>query len=212
MLQHLRQNENIMLYSNLLQVSEEHEAEAADYLKTQYNQEATDYPFTAPDFDKAAALWGARTVYIAAQLMLYREHKVADLENMLPVFTGEITANAMLSADLYLRFLPGIINHLKLIEPEDGLIPILEKHLHTWHYSGIAYPLEKTKLDFSIITAHKCLHQLYVNRVVQYKNLGLARHPALSRLLRANLGIYRPEFWPGLTFELTPDDTHSEIK
>jgi MoxR-vWA-beta-propeller ternary system domain bpX4 len=208
MLQQLRQQEEIMLYGNMLKITAEEETEAGLFLSTEYEREALEYPFTVPDFDRQAALWGARTVYIAAQLMLYREHKAADLEWLLPPFAGQITAAAFVAADLSLRFLPPVLNHLKWIDPEDSLIPVLENHLHTWHYSGVAYPLEADKLNLDMLRSDRCLHQLYVNRVIQHKRLPLAHHPVLKDTILSNLGIFTDECWGDFKNELSKNDSY----
>ncbi len=142
-----------------------------------------------------AALWGAQTIYVAAQLMLYRETKPADLETLLPSFTGEVLA----SADLTLRFLPDIITHLTLIDPEDTLIELLEKHLYVWHFSGIWYPLETENLNFKAVSANPCLHQMYSNRVIAAKKAQLANHPALKERVNAAMGIFAADFWRDLS-------------
>jgi len=86
MIQHLRQNEEIMLYGNILGVSEKEQDEVSAFLLKEYENESLEFPFTIPAFDKEAALWSAQTIYIAAQLMLYRENKESDLDKLLPSF------------------------------------------------------------------------------------------------------------------------------
>jgi hypothetical protein len=197
-IKHLHQHEEMMLYGNLLQISVEEASEVSLFLKGIYEQEATDYPYNAPIFDAEAALWGAKIIYTASQLLLYRENKDADIEQLLPSFSHTITASAMLSADLSLRFLTDIIYQLKLIDPEDKLIESLETHLQTWHYSGVSYPLSVESLDFEIVTANPSLYQLYLNRVTAHKNVKLAKHPALIEGIRANLGMFAQTFWKEL--------------
>jgi hypothetical protein len=198
MLQHLRHYEEIMLYGNLLHVSKEDGLAAAAYLEAEYKTEALDFPFKAPRFDADAALWAAKILYIATQLLFYREHKEADLESLLPTYNKDIDAAAMLSADLTLRFLPLVITQLKRIDPEDGLIELLTAQLVTWHYSGIAFPLPGAQLCFDVVDSNKCLQQLYVNRVIEYKRLALADHPALTASVRASLGLFSNHFWTDL--------------
>ena len=179
-----------MLYDNILSISEEEKASAILFLRKEYLQESLDFPYQAPLFDDNAALWAAKTVYIAAQLMLYREHKAVDLRELLPDYEREMSPAAILSADLYLRFLPDMLIQLKMIDSEDKLIEILEKMLEKWHYSGIKYDFEIEKLDFEIIEKDLCVKQMYVNRVVFYKKNKLTEHPILQPLLLANVGIH----------------------
>lgn len=69
--------------------------------------------------------------------MLYRKNEEQDIAILLPSFISPISPSAHLSADLVLRFLPDIIKQLKLIDPEDALIGILERQLVQWYYSGV---------------------------------------------------------------------------
>jgi hypothetical protein len=198
MLQHLRYYEEVILYGNLLCISEEEEALAATWLHAEYKNETPEYPFEAPGFDSDAAVWAAKTLYIATQLLLYREHKDEDAERLLQPYTIEVTPAAVLSADLTLRFLPHVVTQLQQIDPEDRLIKILTTHLVTWHYSGITFPLPAAQLCFDVVGTNKCLQQLYVNRVIGCRNEALAGHPALEASVRASLGFFKNIFWNDL--------------
>lgn len=195
MISHLRHTEDIMLYGNILRVGVNEEKEAILFLEKEYAIEALDYPYEAPPFDEGAALWAAKTVYVAAQLILYRENKNEDLVSLLPDFTGEKDAKAQLSADLCLRFLPNMVIQLKVIDSDDELIEVLENILKQWHYSAINYPLQTDTLDHHYILENACLKQLYVNRIVEYKKIKPAMLPAYRELIKANMGIYTKEFW-----------------
>lgn len=195
MIQNLRQNEDILLYGNILTITKNETTSVIDFLKKEYGQEALEFPFTAPEFDESAAIWAAKTVYITAQLMLYRENKAVDLPGLLPNYSGEINAAAILSADLCLRFLPNMLQQLKFIDSEDALNEILINLLQQWHYSGINYQLENSNLNFEHIITNKCLHQLYVNRIIDTKNIQLAQHAACINLVKASLGNFATKFW-----------------
>ena len=190
----LRQQEEIMLYDCVLNVSENEATEVVKFLQHEYQQEALNFPYEVPFFDENAALWAAKTVYIAAQLMLYRQHNEADLGILFPNFPIEITPSAVLSSDLCLRFLPSMIVHLKMIDSEDRLIEILENQLYQWHYSGVNCDLEVRKLDFKTVLSDKCLMQLYCNRIIKNKNTKLAQNAVFKGWIQANLGIYENDF------------------
>lgn len=195
MVKMLRQNEEILLYANILTIDKSDSESVVDFLQNEYYNESLEYSYTAPDFNKDAALWAAKTIYIAAQLLLYRENKAVDLPQLLPEYIGKIDAAAILSADLCLRFLPDILIQLKMIDADDDLIVILENHLVKWHYAGVNYKLAIEQLDFSSVIANQCLHQLYINRIIEFKNLQLAKHPACIELVKASLGFFEQEFW-----------------
>ncbi|MDR6560789.1 MULTISPECIES: hypothetical protein [unclassified Arcicella] len=195
MLRAIREQEEVILYNDILQVSEPEQHQAIAYLNQVYQQESLEYPYQSPPFDSSAGLWAAKTVYVASQLLLYRKNTQSDLLSLLPEFALPKTSAGVLSVDLTLRFLPDIITQLDILNPEDELIPILEKHLYTWHYSGVSYPLSVENLDFSIETSDPCLRQLYANRIIEYRRKPLEETTAFADIVGASLGNYRDFFW-----------------
>jgi hypothetical protein len=195
MIQNLRKHEDVLLYDNILNTTVEDEKEVVDFLNEEYSLEALNHPYQSPEFNSHASLWAAKTVYISAQLILYRENKDADLSTLLPGFTSEVNTAAVLSADLCLRFLPDLIIQLKLIDSEDALIQVLEATLKQWHYSSVRYTQDIDLLDFAVVNSDPCLHQLYCNRIVQQRSMALAKHPVFYDSIRSQLGIYGSELW-----------------
>lgn len=208
MVRHLREREEIMLFRNILNIDEYDGAEATGYLQEEYRKESLEYPYSAPPFDPAAALWAAKTMNMAAQLLLYRENKPEDLESFFPAYEKEINGSAMLSADLCLRFLPGTVKEMKLIDSMDSIILLLERILIQWHYSGISYPLDPEKPDLQTVTNDPCLLQLYLNRILHYKNIKLALHPLFRERISANLGLFANDYWKAFNTEKQLHDTH----
>lgn len=194
-LRHLRSYEEIVLYNDLLLLPEWQQQETLAYLKEEYQNESVAYPSEAPVFDGEAALWAARTVYTASQLVLYRKHNVADIPALLPAGVLTRTPAAILSADLLLRFLPSVILQLKALDPEDPLILLLEAHLVEWHYSGIPHPLPTGQLRFEDVLHDKCLCRLYIDRIIACKRLPLALHPLLVQYVNASLGMFAAVYW-----------------
>lgn len=194
-LQHLRVDECIMLYHNLLEITAEEEKDVIFFLQTEYENESLEYPYDVPKFDERAALWAAKTVYLAAQLVLYRENKPDDLPGLFPEYVGEITPGAILSADLCLRFLPSIVIQLSFMDAEDKLSDILEEHLKTWHYSCIGFPQEIDAMKFDMIANNKCLYLLYTNRVIQRKDIKRTESEIIKKGVQASLGNYAAEYW-----------------
>ncbi len=195
MIQHLREKEEVMLYGNIITISPEESVAAAQFLKAEYEKELSGYPLLSPVFNAEAALWAARIVYVSAQLLLYRENKQRDLALLLPVYEQEHNAAAVLSADLCLRFLPDMLIQLKLIDTEDPLIELLEKILVQWHYSGVAYSLDTSVLDFTTSQSDTALFEMYCERIFENKKLILAQHPVFRETITSQLGMYGNEFW-----------------
>jgi len=203
MISNLRQHESVLLAGKMKPISIEEENEVAEFLAKEYQTESLEYPFISPEFNVDAALWAAKTIYIASNLMLYREQKETEIEELLQVYPKEINASAILSADLTLRFLPLIITNLKLIDLDDKLIKLLENQLQQWHYSAIEFNLDYEVIDFQSVKKNKCLHQLYCNRIMHFKNITLAKHPAFNDTINANMGLFANVFWKELNTSTT---------
>lgn len=202
MIQLLRKHEEIMLYDNVLEITENDSKEVIAFLEDEYKMESFGYPYTCPAFNEQAALWGAKTIYTAAQLMLYREHKEADLSQLLPDLSTNPDSSEMLSADLCMRFLPDILKQLKRIDGEDKLISLLEDKLVCWHFSGVNYLLDIQQINFENSVSNPCLHQLYADRIILNKKMQLAKHPAFESLIAAGLGMYAAELWKEFKTEI----------
>jgi hypothetical protein len=195
MIQHLRMSEEVALWENGLSTTPAHEAEVVAFLANEYAVERLDYPGTAPDFEAGAALWAARTVYMAAQLVLYRQQPPHDLPALLPALRP-ISAAAVLSADLTLRFLPDIRQLLARIDPDDPLLPLLDKHLWQWHFSGIALPTTHADLDLSLVLADTCLRLRYTDRLIAYRRQPDSALWPLQESIDRAMGQYKSYFWP----------------
>jgi len=89
MIQYLRENEEVMLYGELIDFLEIEIKEVREYLENQFAEESLDYPYQPPDFDQNAAIWGAKTIFLASQLLLYRENFSHD-SGVHPIFKPRI--------------------------------------------------------------------------------------------------------------------------
>lgn len=194
----LRKQEDIVLYSKMLQIAAEEEALVNDLLEEEYGNESLNYPFTAPAYEPAAAVWAAKTLYHIAQLVLYREHQEKDLAALIPKFDGPLNPGVILSADLCLRFLPQIKRELRNIDPDDILISIIEDLLKTWHYSGIGDEQDPEQFDLGPVFADPCLEQMYTDRIIVKKDRKCAALPGIQDRVRSALGIHHNYFWETL--------------
>jgi hypothetical protein len=199
MIRQLREGEQVILYDNVLSWDSSEEAKIIDFLYLELKNESFHYPLKVPEFNSQAAFWAAKTIYLAAQLIQYRDHSEKDVNNFFTDFDGELSPSVILSADLCLRFLPDMLLQLKAIDSQDRLIEILEKIANKWHYSMIRYPLELEGLSFEVVFSDQCLKQLYINRIIENKKLKLAELPACYEAVSAALGIYRAELWKEFT-------------
>lgn len=194
----LRRAEDLVLYSRLVAADPDEALLVTDLLEEDYALECLEYPGTPPAFEAGAALWGARTLYMAAQLLLYREHKKEELPDLFLSYKDNVNPGVILSADLCLRFLPRIRMEMHRIDPDDALIPIVDDILLAWPYSAIGCISNSPEVDFSNVLTDICLAQLYVDRIITRKDSQLALHPQWQDKIRAAAGIHQHHFWKEL--------------
>ncbi len=195
MIKTLRESEEVTLYYKNISSDPEEDQRVVDFLQAEYETEQAEYPGTSPEFDGVAALMAAKIVYVAAQLILFREQKEEALHDLFPADYTPTAPGSILSADLCLRFLPEMLKNLKAIDSEDLLIELLETRLKKWHYSSVHYPLRIEELDFNEAYENACLLHLYCDRIIRYKNLPLALTPFFKNRVQAQMGLYGKEFW-----------------
>lgn len=195
----------MLIYDRFATVTVGEERMIGEFLRKEYERECLNFPGVPPPFEPAAAIWGARTVFNAAQLLLSREKGEEDMLKMLPRWTGVITASTILSADLCLRCMPDVIAKAAEISPEDPLIAALNDILRDWHYSGVGISLQPEGVegwgdffDWEPILNNGCLHQLYIDRVIERRVLALARLPQLKPGVLAVMGDHPDHFWKEL--------------
>lgn len=195
----LRNNEEIVIFEKQFTTSAAEEKEVSFFLQTEYENESSDYPFTPPVFEQAAALWAAKIIYFGSQLLLFREETAKDIQVLFPEYKNDAIAPVHLSADICLRFLPYLLKKLKEIDPDDLLIPHLEAILVKFPYSAIGYFMEPGKLQFDDrFIQNDCCRQLLINRVIAKGDRNTANMQSIKPFIESALGDHHQIFWPGL--------------
>jgi len=197
-IRHLREQEEMLIYDRFVSTTRTEEEAVGDFLQEEYEKEIVGYPGYPPPFEQEAAVWAAKIVYRAAQLLLSRDQNNKDLGQLLADYPATIDAAAMLSADLCLRCLPDVVAKAREINPDDALAPMLEDVLRTWHYSGIGSFKGVEVFDWAPVLANDCLRRLYVDRVIGRRVAVLANSPVLRSEVRAALGDHSDYFWKDL--------------
>ena len=192
---HLRQEENIILYTWLNESNSTQDKEIILFLENEYDNEQLDYPFNPPKFNEKAGLWSAKIIYYTAQFILYRKDSKSSISRFIQPYDDELTPSAILSGDLCLRFLPFLIDELKNIDPEDTLIGDLKSILMRWHYAAIGTDIDTSNINIQPYMNHPTVKQLYLDRVVSRKAIAFADHPTLNSEIIAHLGIYKSQYW-----------------
>jgi len=186
---------HVVLYNNVFDNTDKEKDEVSTYLQELYKKAQLNHPYKSPSYDIKAGIWAAELIYNALQLILFRNHKESDLEKYISDFVGEFTPSSILSVDLCFQYLPDILKQLTMLHPNDPLVEVLERQLHIWHFSGIAYPTDPEKCNLDQIKSDPCLLQLYVDRVVKYKHVKIAKVPFINQHLKSCFGEYATDFW-----------------
>lgn len=194
----LRKEECITIFTDIQEISQKEEQDAADYFESEFEKERLEFLSDQINCDHGTAVWAAKLMYHSAQLYLIRENTAKDLNKLIPSFKGVRDISSILSADLSLRFLPQVITALQNTDPEDTLIKLLENILRQFHYSGIGFDLDLENINWEEELKDKTYRKLYLERIVENKAYKLAEIPYINQLLIAEFGMYKEIFWKEL--------------
>lgn len=202
----LRKEGTLTIFSDFKTLSEKEEKEAEDFFESEFEKERLDFLSDKIPFNKEAAIWAAKVLYHSAQLYLIRKDTAKDLEKLIPQYRGEKDVSAILSADLSLRFLPQLLDALKIADSTDPLVKILENILQQFHYSGIGLDLNLENINWEEELKNKTYRKLYLERIVEKKAYSLAEIPYINQLLIAEFGMYKDIFWKELKINNTQEN------
>ncbi|KIC62001.1 hypothetical protein [Chryseobacterium taiwanense] len=191
----LRKEECITIFTDIQEISQKEEQDAADYFESEFEKERLEFLSDQINCDRETAVWAAKIMYHSAQLHLIRENTAKDLNKLIPPFKGKRDTSSLLSADLSLRFLPQIIAVLQSADQEDAVIKMLENILKQFHYSAIGFDLELENINWEEELKDKTYRKLYLERIVEKKAYPLAEIPYINQLLIAEFGMYKDIFW-----------------
>jgi hypothetical protein len=167
-----------------------------------HSDDSQEMPFQPPAFSADAATWAAQYFYQSIQLTVLRDAGEEIIQQHLQPYTGQITPEAIYSADLVLRHLPSLLQLAKGLAPADPLVKELKKTAVQWPFSSVGIELDETT-DDSIILQHPSLRQEYIDRIIEQKDSKRINNPNIKQYLLETTGDYLSHFWPGIDIELT---------
>ncbi|MEM7374676.1 MAG: hypothetical protein AAF587_39155 [Bacteroidota bacterium] len=171
--------------------------QAAMILDRQYERDLLRMPYQAPEFSEDAALWAAKYLYIAAQLMMLRELDAESVIRELPGFPEHMSPRAIYSVDLTFRYLPDLFALARGLAPDDILVLTLEKTAIQWPFSSVGMRLPK-EVDPGIVLDHPSLRYAYIDRIIASKDRSRLTPPPIRELIREVLGGHLASLWPSL--------------
>jgi len=110
-----------------------------------------------------------------------------------------LSADAIYSADLLLRYLGDLMTMARAVADRDILVTELSRLAGQWPLSSIgAAKIDPNQLDVravDMVMADRCLRQLYIDRVIARRDLSRLEHPGVRDGVHEALGLYH-ELWP----------------
>lgn len=167
----------------------------------------------APAFDEAAARWGAAMLFRAAWFYLHRDAPEPELLALLSVtLPVPLSAGAMFSADVALRWLPDIHRMALALAPGDPMLALLQNIAAAHPLSCAALPPPEGKARtpesaaWQCLRAHPGLWRLFIDRVIAANARWWLHLPEVRAAIREAAGAYAKELVPALDLsEPSPD-------
>jgi hypothetical protein len=192
----LLDNGNITIEGGFAPIDDIDQETAGELLQQFYQKDILDMPFTAPAFDKDAAVWAAVYLYTSIGLAVNREADEKMIKEQLKAYKGTITPATVYSADLVLRQLLPLLHLVKGLAPADLLLQELVQTAAAWPFSSVGYELD-TLMNEEIIFSHPSLNVAYTDRIIAAKDKGRAGSAIIKENILAVAGNHLEKIWPG---------------
>jgi hypothetical protein len=148
----------------------------------------------APRVSMEAAGWAAGMMYAGCRFLVRREigkeEVAARLEMPCPV---AMSAEVCFSVDLYFRYLPDLIGLARGISEGDPLVVGLMGLAKQWPLSSVGVK-GVGDVDVSGFIGHAGLRQLYVDRVIQRRDVARVKGDEVKEAMAETVGGYPGEF------------------
>ena len=190
---HLRSNGEVLLEQNLPEFSAVDEVETTAFLALEFDKELLNHPQNGITFQSEKAIWATKLLMQASHYMLNRKDNFDEIKTSFSLQQSNLAIEEELSADLMLRYLPFVINELRLIDQDDPLIPLLESQLSKSIYSSIIYFSEFHIERIDELKLYENLKILAIERIVEHKKWNWLKGNHLGEYLKNHLGLYKKE-------------------
>jgi hypothetical protein len=150
-------------------------------------------PGMAPALDPGVAAWAATLLAGAVRLVIVRdlgEEYVSRLfETGCPKPRSAGQPGIDYSADLFLRYLPQLVDFVKRLAPGDPLVEKLREVAASWPLSSVGMD-GLVPATIGTFVGHPGLRQLYVDRIMATGDTGRVNDPAVAETILASLGAH----------------------
>lgn len=172
---------------------------ALNVLLQRESEYRVELPGMPPDVDARAAAWGLATMYQLCQFHVYRHLGSDVVEQRFAAALQSDLPGVHYSVDLALRFLPDIAHLTGHSSPEDPLSAVVQRLASDWPLSSVGIP-DIAPRDLEPILADDCLRRMYVDRVIDRRDLARCEHPLVQAEIRRVAGAF-PDLATGLLIE-----------
>lgn len=195
-LQSLRRSGEVVVTSDPLPACDEATVAALEEHEAMFRRELVPSP---PALDVEAAYWGLAKLYQACQMLAIREAPAKLAEEALgePYAGGEGKA-VDYAVDLTLQYLPGLFRLAERVAPADPLLDALKRLGADWPLSSVGMPdVHPVRAELTFLD-DPCLRAIYVDRILETKDVSRLSDEKTRASVRAALGAY-PELAPAVT-------------
>lgn len=150
-----------------------------------------DFPGDAPPFSMAAARWAASAFQAACGFLIHRDAGQEQLEQVLRRRCPEaISPSVCYSVDLTFRYLPDLVRMARAASSQDPLVVEALQWCREWPLSsvGVSGVLEGGTIDISAFAAEPGLMTIYVDRIIERKDMSRLGDPQVIEALRRTVG------------------------
>jgi hypothetical protein len=146
-------------------------------------------PSGLPPFDATAAVYGARALYGACQLLTFRDFTEADLAGAIAIPPARPNPVEHFSVDLLMQFLPDVVRLAKAAAPQDPLVARLLELGRRWPLSSVGIA-NIGRVDASPLKENSALWRLYPDRVLATGDSAQLADSDVRDAIRASIGAY----------------------
>lgn len=185
-----------------------HSAGVRELLQEMGRYRRLELPGNGPPLDLPSAEWAAGMLFAASQFLVFRDVP-ADVvaERLAQLCPSALSPSACYSVDLTFAALPDLISLARGIAVNDPLTVGLIALATQWPLSSVGVA-EVATVEIDAFIDDECLARVYVDRVIQKRDIKRLDHPRVRRLASEAIGPYA-ELAPLVASEIKGDCNES---
>ena len=165
-------------------------------------------PGEAPPLSMGPALWAAWMLYQGCQFLTFREMDAGLIRERLATPCASAPAPwVSYSVDLVMRYLPDLVSLARGLSPDDPLVEGLLGLARSWPLSSVGVA-GVGAVEIGAFASHPSLCALYVDRILERKDVSRLADPLVRDAVRVALGDH-PSLAPFAAAALSASDVTS---